>query len=281
MTGRAPLEAMMAEAPPAKNLKHQLGHAAGIREYAYRILEGEHKAGDGFESKDYIAFALFNRCLQTHEAAEAVIQKPLVDDGWVLVRCLVEYAVNCAYMLQVADAETANNYADYSDYERYKEFEDLRATDENLAGQIVSPEKAEKLRARYEKVRARYDDKRGDRWCKDERLYKRAARVDKRISEAKTEEHTEFLWLVNSIWRYASSYVHGSADSIAAQVTETEDGVKVQRKYSEEEAAEVLYSANFALYLVLLLVDLRLGGKNAQEIKRRYSEWAGISKEEA
>ncbi len=189
--------------------------------------------------------------------------------------------MNCAYMLQVADAETADNYADYSDYERYKEFEDLRATDENLAGQVVSPEKAEKLRARYEKVRTRYDDKRGDRWCKDERLYKRAARVDERISVAMKEKRTDFLWLINSIWRYASSYVHGSADSIAAQVTEIKDGVRVQRKYSEEEAAEVLYSANFALYLVLLLVDLRLGGKNAQEIKRRYSEWAGISREEA
>lgn len=271
----------MAEVSPAKNLKHQLQQATRVREYAYRLLEGDHKAGDGFERKDYIAFALFNRCLQTHEAAEVVIRKSLVDDGWVLIRSLVEYTVNCAYMLQVADAETANSYADYSDYERYQQHEDLKATDEDLAGQVVPREQADKLRAKYEKVRARYDDKRGDRWCKDDRLYRRAARVDERISEARKEKHTDFLWLINSIWRYASSYVHGSADSIAAQVTETKDGVKVQRKYSEEEAAEVLYSANFALYLVLLLVDLRFGGKNAQEIKHRYSEWAGISKEDA
>ena len=257
----------------AKDLKHQLEHARRIREYAYTILEGEHK--NDFERKDYIGFALFNRCLQTHEATEILVKHSLVDDAWVLVRSLVEHTVNCAYMFNVANAQTADDFADYPDYKRHTELQDLRATNEELVRQIVPAEQEEKLRARYEAVRGRFDGRRGDRWCLDERLYKRAVRVDEKISEAKKEKHTDFLWLVNSVWRYGSAYVHGSADVLADQVTETKDGVKIQRKYTEQEGAQVLCSASLALFLVLLLVDLRLGGRNAEEIKQRFADWSG------
>ena len=256
---------------PAKNLDHQIGHAKNTREYAYRILEGEHK--NDFQRKDYIAFALFNRCLQTHEAAEKLVKHSLLDDAWVLARTLVEHAVNCAYMLYVADAKTADDFADYPDYKRYLELQDLKATNDKLAQQIVPAGQEEKLRARYEPIRGRFDGRRGDRWSPDERLYKRAARVDEKISEAQEEGRTDFLWLVNSVWRYGSARVHGSADVLAEHVTETENGIKIQRKYTKGEAAQVLYSANFALFLVLLLVDLRLGGRNAEEIKRRFADW--------
>jgi hypothetical protein len=54
-----------------------------------------------------------------------------------------------------------------------------------------------------------------------------------------------------------------------------DEGVAVQRRYASEEGAQAVYTANLALYLVVLLVDLRLGGKNAEEIKRRLARWSG------
>jgi hypothetical protein len=257
----------------ATDLNHQLQEAAGTREFAYSILEGEHK--DDFHRKDYIALSLFNRCLQTHEAIEILVRKSLVDDAWVLVRVLVEHAVNSAYMLQVADARTADDFADYPDFRRYEELQSLKGTDESLIRQVVSVDEENELRQKFEAVRQRFDGRRGDRWSDDDRLHKRAARVDDKISEAKKEKHSEFKWLVNSVWRRSSSYVHGAADALTDQISETGEGVRIQRTYTREESARVTFSANLTLYLILLLVDLRLGGKNAENIKVRFAKWGG------
>jgi hypothetical protein len=132
---------------------------------------------------------------------------------------------------------------------------------------MFSAEEEEGSCEQFEAVRSRFQNKPGDRWCVDDRLSKRAARVDEKISQAKGEEHTSFKWLVNSAWRYGGSHVHGIADALTNQASE--DGVSVQRKYTREEVAQVVFSANLALYLVLLLVDLRLGGKNEGEIRLR------------
>ncbi len=168
----------------AKNLDHQLEHAS-IRESAYECLIGTHR--NDFGRKDYIAFALFMRCLQAHEAAETLVRKSLVDDAWVIVRSQVEYSVNCAYMLQVADATAADDFADFLDYQSYRELLDLKATNEDLLRQIVPAEREEELRKSYERVRGRFDVRSGDKWCKDDRLYRRAARIDDVISQAKKE----------------------------------------------------------------------------------------------
>jgi hypothetical protein len=89
------------------------------------------------------------------------------------------------------------------------------------------------------------------------------------------ERHTSFKWMVNSVWRYGGSYVHGTADALIDQMSETEEGVRIQRTFTREEAAQVLFSANLAFFLILLLVDLRLGGKNAESIKLRFTKWGG------
>src|SRR5216683_5627509 len=120
----------------------QLGEAVRIREFARYITEGAHH-GD-FERKDYIAFALFNRCLQTHEAMELVARQSLLDDAWVLVRSLVEHAVNAVYMLKIADAATADNFNDYHHYSAYKVLLDLRAIDGAMLRQLVSEDEEEK-----------------------------------------------------------------------------------------------------------------------------------------
>lgn len=249
----------------------QSREARSVREFAYAIAEGKHT--NHFERKDYIGFGLFNRCLQTHQAIEYLVAQSLLDDGWVLVRSLVEHAVNSAYMFYVADAATADAFAYYSDYLNYTSLLDLKGTDESMVRQLVPVEEEEKLRLKYEAVRARFDGKRGDKWCADDALYKRAAHIDAVVSASKQEKLTDFRWLVNSLWRYASTYTHGTAGALTHQLSEGSEGVIVQRTYSYDEAARVLLSTNAALYLVLLPVDVRLGAKHVPELNERFNRW--------
>jgi hypothetical protein len=254
----------------------QLREAARLREYACSIAEGKHSGH--FERKDYVALALFNRCLQTHEATEIVVKQSLIDDTWVLVRALVEHAVNAVYMLYAADATIANDFNDYQDYMSHQNLLDLKGTDEAMLGRWISPEEEEKSRLRFEAVRGRFDGKRGDKWCPDDALYKRVARVDWVISQASGEKRSDFSWLVNSLWRYASGFTHGTARVLTGQLEETDEGVIIRRKPTYGEAAKVMFSANAALYHVLLPIDGRLGGMHSAEIKRMMGSWqAGSS----
>jgi hypothetical protein len=249
----------------------QLEEARQLREFAYSIAEQKHHGH--FERKDYIASALFNRCLQTHEAAELLVKQSLIDDAWVLVRTLVEYTVNAVYMINVADAATADNFNDYQDYLAYTVLLDLKGTDEPMLRTLVSLEQEEKSRLRFEEVRGRFDAKRGDKWCPDDALYKRAAKVDAAVSSQLGEKRSDLLWLVNTIWRYASGHTHGMAGSLSAHLEERGEEVLIKRKPTYGEAAKAMQSANSALYLVLLPVDVRLGGKNTKELNRRFGAW--------
>ena len=251
----------------------QLEEAVRLREFAYSVAEGKHYAN--FERKDYIALALFSRCLQTHEAAELVVKQSLIDDVWVLVRALVEHAVNAVYMLYVADSATADDFNDYQDYLGYKVLLDLKGTDEPMLRKLVSAEEEENARLRFEKIRDRFDGKRGDKWCADDALYKRAAKVDAVVSRQAREKRTDFLWLVNTLWRYASGYTHGTAGSLSHHLEEKGEEVWIKRKPTYAEAAKAMQSANSALYLVLLPIDVRLGGKHAAELNRRFNAWVG------
>ena len=47
----------------------------------------------------------------------------------------------------------------------------------------------------------------------------------------------------------------------------------VRRAYTYVEAAKAVQSANSALSLVLLRVDIRLGGKHGAELSRRFGKW--------
>jgi Family of unknown function (DUF5677) len=249
----------------------QLEEAGRLRKYAYSIAESKHHGH--FERKDYIAFALFNRCLQTHEATEVVVRRSLVDDAWVLVRALVEHVVNSVYMLCVADAATADNFNDYHDYHAYEVLLALKRTDEVALRALVSVEYEEKSRVRFESVRNRFDNKRGEKWCVDDALYKRADKIDLFISNQSGEKRSDFLWLVNSLWRYASGYTHGSAGALSDQLEEKGEEVRIHRKNSYAEASKVLVAANSALYYVLLPIDVRLGGKHAVELNRQMGSW--------
>jgi hypothetical protein len=256
---------MQSQTYTGKNEFHrQLEEARRLREFARSITEGKHHGH--FERK-------VNRCLQTHEAAELVLRQSLIDDAWVLVRALVEHAVNAIYMLYISDAATADNFNDFQDYLSYKVLLDLKGTDEPMLRKLVSHEEEEKARLRFEKVRDRFDDKRGDKWCADDALYKRAARIDGAVSQQTGEKHTDLLWLVNTLWRYASQYTHGVAGPLADHFEEKEEIVVLRRKPTYGEAAKAMQSANSALYHVLLPVDARMGGKNAAELSRRFEAW--------
>ncbi|SRR6266851_2568243 len=257
----------------ATNLEHQLEQSAQLREFAYRALVAEHRGE--FLRAEYIGAILFYRSLQTHEATEILVRRMLVEDAQVLVRVLVEHAVNCAYMLAVADAQTADDFVDYPRYKRYRVVQALKRTDESLLRRSVSAEQEEQLRKEFEALRPRFEGRRNDGWCADDQLYKRAARVDEIISRARQEEHTTFQWLVNSEWRFASSHVHGAADALASQSSPVEGGITLEQKFNPEEAAQAVYCANFALYLVLPLVDQLLGGKNEEEIALRARKFTG------
>jgi len=257
----------------ATNLEHQLEQSTELRNLSYKILVAEHQGE--FLRADYIAGILFYRSLQTHEATEILVKQKLVEDARVLVRVLVEHVVNCAYMLTVADAQTADDFVDYPKYKRYQLVQDLKSTDERLFRKLFSADREEELRKEFEGLRPRFKNRRNDGWCVDDQLHKRAARVDEEISQATQKEHTTFRWLVNSEWRFASSHVHGAADALVNQVSPLQNGITIEQKFDPEEAAQTIYCANFSLYLVLPLVDASLGEMNAEEIRLRRAKWNG------
>ena len=249
----------------------QLKESSELRAFAYSLVTGKHYSKHGnFERKDYIGMAMFSRCLQTHEAVELLVKQSLVDDGLVLVRSLVEHAVNAVYMIMIADAATADAFADYGDYLVYQQFADLKATEPTLMATKVNVEEEKKMRDRYDAVRVKFDGKRGDKWCVHDALYKRAGHLDRTLRQP--EEGTEWRLLVNAVWRHASTYTHGTARALAGQITEEGEIITIHRKPTYEEAEEVLTAANNALYFALLPVAGRLG-LNLAPIHERFGKW--------
>jgi Family of unknown function (DUF5677) len=257
----------------AIDLKTVLDDARQKREFSYSIFIGTHQGE--FHRKEKIALSLYARCLQAHEAIEILVSRSLVDDAWILMRALVEHAINSAYMLLVADAQTADNFAEYSDYTDYEYLQAIKGTDEQAFRHQVSEEQEEKARQRFEKVRGRFKDKRGnDKWCPDGPLWKRADCVDKFIRERTSDETNAFLWLANTAWRMGSAYTHGAASALVDQLRQAGKEITIQRIYTQDEGAKVLHWANFALYIISIPIDIALGGKNVAEINRRNVEWA-------
>lgn len=150
----------------------------------------------------------------------------------------------------------------------------LKRTDESLLRRSVHAEREEQLREEFEDLRPRFKDRRNDGWCVNDQLHKRAVRADAKICQARQEEHTTFRWLVNSEWRFGSSHVHGTAAALANQLSWLEEGITIEQKFKPEETAQAVYCGNFALYLVLLLVDQLLRGKNAEEMRLRIAKWS-------
>jgi hypothetical protein len=256
------------------DLGHQLAQATALRNLAYVVVVAEHRGQ--FTRAHNLASALFYRSLQTHEAIEILIKSELTEDARVLVRVLVEQAVNCAYMLTVADDQIVEDFVQYPKYMRYELLRDLRSVDEIRLRRSIPIEFEKEVQVEYESLHPRFKGRRTGQWCADGPLHKRAAKVDEKLSELFKKPHREFLWLVNSEWRLAGSHVHGMADSLLDQVSQgAEGGITIEQKFDPEDAATALYTANFALGLVLPLVDNSLGEKYASDISMRMGKFTG------
>lgn len=251
------------------NLDHQLREAAELRKLAYEIIIAEHRRE--FTRAQHLGLLIFYRSLQTHEAIEILLKQKMVEDARVLLRVLVEHSVNSAYMVTVGNDQTATDFIKYPVYWKYKMLRDLRNVDENRFRKSVSVELEEEIRKDYEALHPRFKDRRNGEWCADGQLHKRAARVDEFLGQ----RYVEFRWLVNSEWRFASSGVHGMADTLLEQVSQSNGVTTIEQKYEPEEAATALYSTNFALALLLPLFDALLGGKHSNEVSIRLSKFTG------
>jgi Family of unknown function (DUF5677) len=253
------------------NLGHQLEQAVELRRLAYEIVIAEHR---GMIARvQNLATAIFYRSLQTHEAAEILVRQKLVEDARVLVRVLVEQAVNFAYMLTVGDDSTVDDFLKFPKYWRYKILQGIKAADETRIRNSMSPEEEEQMRQEHEALKPRFKGRRNGEWCG--KLHERAAKVDEKLGEALRTKYGEFLWMVNSEWRFASSYVHGMADSLLDQVTETGGVITIEQKFDDQDAATALYSANFAIALCVPLLDNTLGGKHATKISLQMKKFTG------
>jgi hypothetical protein len=189
------------------------------------------------------------------------------------VRVLVENEVNCAYMLLVGDEETATDFIKYPRYWNYSIMRGLKAVDESRFRNQISLELEEETRKDYEALHPRFKDRRNGEWCVDAKLHERARKVDVKLAEFLKQPYIEFRWLVNSEWRFAGSHVHGNADALSEQVSRSEHVITIEQKYDSEYAAEALYAANFALSLVLHLIDSLLGAKNAPAVLARLKKF--------
>ena len=256
-----------------RNLEHQKVQATELRNLAYSVIVAEHE-GPSTQAQN-LALALFYRGLQTHDAVQVLINEKLVEDAHILVRVLVEQVVNCAYMIAVADDQTADDFVKYPKYWRYKLLKDLIGTNENRVRKSVSAEMEEEIRLEHESLRPRFKDRRNGEWCADGQLHVRAAKVDEKLSEVLNRPSMEYRWMVNSEWRFASSHVHAMADSLLDQVSVAEGVITIEQKFDEEDAAAALYSANFALSLALPLVDNLLGGEKSGEVSTRLRSFTG------
>jgi len=257
------------------NLDHQLEQAPELRKLAYEVIVAEGLRDLTMAQR--IALTMFYRSLQTHEATEILLKQKLVEDARALVRVLVESEVNCAYMLLVGDEETATDFVKYPRYWNYCLMRGLKSVDENRFRKQVSLELEDETRKEYEALHPRFKDRRNGEWCVDAKLHERARKVDEKLAEFVKQPYIEFRWLVNSEWRFAGSHVHGNADALLEQVSRSENVITIEQKYDPEDAAEALYAANFALSLVLHLIDSLLGAKNAPAVLARLKTFNGYA----
>jgi len=249
------------------NLAHQLEQAPELRKLAYEVIVAEGLRDLSVAQR--IALTMFYRSLQTHEAIEILVKQKLVEDARVLVRVLIENEVNCAYMLVVGDEETATDFLKYPRYWNYILMRELKSVDESRFRKHVSVELEDETRKEYEALHARFKDRRKGEWCVDAKLHERARKVDGKLAELFQQPYIAFRWLVNSEWRFAGSHVHGNADALLEQVSQSENVITIEQRYDHEDAAEALYAANLALSLVLPLIDTLLGAKHAPAVLER------------
>ena len=248
-------------------LPHELDIAKQLAELANEMCSGTIHAEAEFTRKDYIFFALADKNFATFDAIRFLAEKGYADDAFVLVRTLAECTVNAAYVGNVSD-EVANDYADFSSFMNWKEFEGMQAVAPESVKDIPAKEIGE-MRQAFEAVKKRFENNRPMDWC-SKPLFQRATEMDKAVSK----DFNLLRTIINSPWRKASAYVHGTASSITSRLRERDGGIVIHRQFTEEEAAAALYAANLIMFALLAFVDLRIGKKHAEKWRNLHERWA-------
>lgn len=247
---------------------HQCAIAVNLTTFANQVFEGTHTAETQFTRKDYVFFGLADKARLTFEAIQVLCERSLIDDAFVLVRAMIEAVINGAYIAHMGD-QAANDYADFPDYWNWIEFTQLQAVAPEITVQTPE-EEGQEMQRKYEAVKDRFAQFRRGEWCRH-KLFERASIID----SAAGKDFNLMRILVNLPWRKASVYAHGTADSIASRVHETETGVAIKRTFKREEAAGVLFMANMAMFTLLAFMDMRLGKRQVDKWHELYDRWGG------
>ena len=250
------------------DLDHQRAVAAELSTFANQVLEGTHTAETEFTRKDYVFFGLADKARMTFEAIVLLCDHSLIDDAFILIRSMVEAIINGTYVQHMGD-DVANHYADFPDYWDWVVFTDLQAVAPEITRETPQ-EEIEQMRQKHEVVRDRYVRFRRGEWCQHN-LFQRGVVVD----AAASNDFNLMRVLVNLVWRKASVYAHGTADSIASRVNQTESGIAIKRTFTRKEAAGMLFMANMAMFMLLALMDLRLGRRHVEKWHELYDRWGG------
>lgn len=214
--------------------------------------------------KDLVFLALCDKCFSTAAAIYCLCNHGFVDDAFALLRVLIEGMINAVYILE-SDDQIAEDYVDYPMFHAWDQFEKIRAVAPDLAT-YVSQDEQEQMKVEYEHTCARYEKNPNRDWAK-ENIFSRAKFLDARA------EYNIFRSLINVTWKTASAYVHSTATSLRSRITEDEKHVNISRVPTKEEKAVVLHSSNMALFTLVSLLDIRLGGKGKERWKELYTKW--------
>lgn len=246
---------------------HQLAIAKQLEAFAQQMCSGTLTSKNEFTQRDYIFFGLVDKNIGTFHSIRVLVEAGLADDGFALIRVLAESTVNAAFVEFSDTDQVAKDYADFPDFFRWIEYSDLARVAPDSAKDVTAEEITEMQRA-HDAVKDRYAKHRHD-WS-DLKLIQRAAEID-----AKVDPKWNLLRvIVNSAWRKASAYVHGTARSITSRVKEKDGGIVIHREVSPQEQAAALYAANLILFALMMFVDLRLGKPNVMKLKELRLRWA-------
>jgi len=185
--------------------------------------------------KDCIGIALMEKARTSFEAIQVLCRHLFVGDARAIIRTMVEAIINGAYISNAED-EAADSYADFPDFWRWIEIMELREVWPEIADKIVEGDLGQ-IRERHEQVKHRFERFKRGEWCA-KNLFRRAAHLDSIVGE----RSPIFRWLINQIWRQASSYIHGSPQSVGIERNGPDPRSLTQSIPSE--AARTLHIAN-------------------------------------
>src|SRR6516164_4532616 len=255
----------MTPASLATDFGHQLQIAKELEGLSNELCHGTIFADDKFTLKDTIFFGLADKNFATFRSIRVLLEIELADDGFALIRVLAECAVNAVYICFSDGDEAAEDYRDFPAYFEWVTHQDLVATNPNAA-KYVSAEEVGAMKKLYDAYESRFRARRD--WCKVP-LFQRAKDIDEKVGWSLLRT------VVNSAWRRASAYVHGSADSITSRVKENEGGIVIQRQVRPQELGAAMYGANLIMFALLAFVDLRLGKRHRDEWNALHQRWKG------